>query len=67
MRITSVPAPRILAPIPLRKIARSTTSGSFAAFSKVVTFTEGCGNHKVNGGSHARAVYVNLCTPASRM
>src|SRR6186997_392479 len=37
MTIVSVPAPRILAPMALRKSARSTTSGSRAAFSITVS------------------------------
>jgi len=32
----SVPAPRIFAPIVFRKLARSTISGSFATFSRIV-------------------------------
>ena len=36
MRMLSVPAPLTLAPIPLRKMAKSTTSGSLAAFSSTV-------------------------------
>ncbi len=37
MRMQSVPAPWILAPIAMRKLARSTTSGSRAAFSSKVS------------------------------
>ena len=36
IRITSVPAPLILAPMLFKKFATSTTCGSFAAFSKIV-------------------------------
>ena len=36
IRITSVPAPRILAPILFKKVAKSTISGSSAAFSMIV-------------------------------
>ena len=36
MRITSLPAPSICAPMALRQLARSTTSGSRAAFSITV-------------------------------
>ena len=36
MRTTSVPAPAILAPMPVRISARFTTSGSRAAFFKMV-------------------------------
>ncbi len=36
MTILSLPAPRIFAPIAFRKFARSTTSGSRAAFSSTV-------------------------------
>ena len=35
--ISSVPAPSIFAPIELRKFAKSTTSGSLAAFLKIVS------------------------------
>jgi hypothetical protein len=37
MTILSVPAPLILAPMAIRKFARSTTSGSRAAFSSTVS------------------------------
>ena len=37
MTILSVPAPLIFAPMPIRKLARSTTSGSRAAFSSTVS------------------------------
>ena len=37
MRITSEPAPEICAPIATRQFARSTTSGSRAAFSITVS------------------------------
>jgi hypothetical protein len=37
MRITSLPAPEICAPIATRQLARSTTSGSRAAFSITVS------------------------------
>ena len=37
MTIVSVPAPWIFAPMAMRKFARSTTSGSRAAFSRTVS------------------------------
>jgi len=37
MRITSVPAPEMRAPMLIRQLARSTTSGSRAAFSITVS------------------------------
>jgi hypothetical protein len=37
MRILSVPAPEICAPMATRQLARSTTSGSRAAFSMTVS------------------------------
>ncbi|CEY75638.1 Uncharacterised protein [Streptococcus pneumoniae] len=36
IRIVPVPAPRTFAPIAFKKLAKSTISGSFAAFSRIV-------------------------------